>query len=197
VRKIEEKSFKTCPHCKHQLLLSAKFCRNCGKKVEEDQVIPSKKEEGKVDRTRKYCPHCGQHILLGAKFCRNCGKKLEQDEEAPIQSEESPEIAPDYQPPPPISELIKDTSSQIPETETITPKVEKVPLVPVVSEKKEEKVKLEVPHIKPEEIQPSPPISEKIEEKIIELPYYCKFCGMELNKKAIYCPQCGTRVKKK
>jgi len=187
---------------------------------------PISKIEDFLRKSIKNCSHCGQKLYLEARFCTNCGKKVEEDQLTPIQSEERPEIITDDQIIPPISKLIKDTSSQKPVTDKPPPKVKKMPPIPGVSEKKEEKVISEVPQVNTEEIQPTPPISKKIDEKLIKevpkikieekqpvppvldvkidileklkvIPYICKFCRMELNKKATFCPQCGTRVKKK
>jgi hypothetical protein len=49
----------TCPNCKATISETAKFCNNCGAKVEK--VI---------------CPHCGLEVNPGAKFCGSCGKNL-------------------------------------------------------------------------------------------------------------------------
>ena len=49
-----------CPDCKTKLQPGAKFCFNCGRKIE----------------TGKVCPDCGASLPEGAKFCYNCGKKL-------------------------------------------------------------------------------------------------------------------------
>jgi hypothetical protein len=48
-----------CPSCKATISRTAKFCNNCGAKV--DQVI---------------CPQCGLAANPGAKFCGGCGKSL-------------------------------------------------------------------------------------------------------------------------
>lgn len=49
-----------CSKCGNSLSPNAKFCPECGEKVEEV----------------KFCPECGEKILPNAKFCGNCGKKL-------------------------------------------------------------------------------------------------------------------------
>ena len=50
----------TCPACKTLLPKGAKFCFNCGGKIEEEIV----------------CPDCGTKLVKGAKFCFNCGRKM-------------------------------------------------------------------------------------------------------------------------
>lgn len=117
--KTEEKSFKTCPSCKLKLNLNVKFCFNCGKKVEEDQVTPIRSEERSVQAI-------------------------------PIIKEER--------------QVTKDSLS---ETE------EKQPVTPVLD------------------------IKVDILKKLKFIPPICKFCEMELNEKATFCLQCGSRIKKK
>ena len=48
-----------CPNCGNENPAGAKFCLNCGTKMEA-----------------AVCPDCGQPIVPGAKFCLNCGRKL-------------------------------------------------------------------------------------------------------------------------
>ena len=49
-----------CPDCGTQLQAGAKFCFNCGKKMDPPNA----------------CPDCGTALPAGAKFCFNCGKRL-------------------------------------------------------------------------------------------------------------------------
>ena len=51
-----------CPECGGHIQPGAKFCMNCGAKLEQ-QEPPA-------------CPSCGASIHPGAKFCMNCGAKL-------------------------------------------------------------------------------------------------------------------------
>lgn len=46
-----------CPACGAECPPEAKFCRNCGKKLEQ----------------KESCKNCGAELAPGAKFCRNCG----------------------------------------------------------------------------------------------------------------------------
>ena len=52
----------TCPNCGTTLDANAKFCLECGSKIEIKK--PS------------FCIECGEPIVEGAKFCSGCGKKL-------------------------------------------------------------------------------------------------------------------------
>ena len=49
---------KICPKCNCKLTAEAKFCFQCGTKL--DNV----------------CPDCNEPIMPGARFCQKCGKKL-------------------------------------------------------------------------------------------------------------------------
>lgn len=78
-----------CVKCGAILPVNAKFCLECGEKVEPtvaaDMVICP--ECGKTVVKGKFCPECGQkfvavcpacgkEIAAGAKFCLECGEKL-------------------------------------------------------------------------------------------------------------------------
>jgi len=92
-----KKSFTTCPHCRQKLHLRAKFCFNCGQKVEvlkpippisdieeetpkitlaeEIQPIPPvyvKKEE-KRKKEPRVCKFCGMRLPKNKAFCLQCG----------------------------------------------------------------------------------------------------------------------------
>ena len=47
-----------CPKCQFENPEDAKFCLECGEKIEIA------------------CPQCGKKIPSGAKFCSECGQKL-------------------------------------------------------------------------------------------------------------------------
>lgn len=74
-----------CPDCGTQLQAGARFCFNCGKKMEPANVCPDCGTElpagakfcfscGK--RLTNNCPQCGNELPAGARFCQNCGAKL-------------------------------------------------------------------------------------------------------------------------
>ena len=56
-------SFK-CPKCSTDLPNGAKFCMNCGTKIEV------------VEAKEVFCIECGTKNPSGSKFCFNCGKKF-------------------------------------------------------------------------------------------------------------------------
>ena len=47
-----------CPECRMQCDAGAKFCNNCGAKLENK------------------CSHCGKNIKPGSKFCPECGQQV-------------------------------------------------------------------------------------------------------------------------
>ncbi|MHA2036379.1 MAG: right-handed parallel beta-helix repeat-containing protein [Promethearchaeota archaeon] len=164
-------------------------------KVPEIQPKPPPIKEIE-DESIHNCPHCGQKLYKVAKFCINCGKKIVEDKIIPIQSQGETEKLKGEQAFAPISELIKEASSQTPVTDIDPPQVEEVTTIQIEPEEKGEKILSQIPKMKAEEIQPTPPIRETIEEKPKILPLFCIFCGDELNRDATYCPVCGSKVKK-
>ncbi|MBA7684150.1 hypothetical protein ES703_92540 [subsurface metagenome] len=214
-----KKSFTTCPHCRQKLHLRAKFCFNCGQKVEVLKPIPSISEKI-AEKSFRTCPHCRQKLPLGAKFCVTCGQKVEV-----------------LKPIPPIS-AIKGRNGQInlnwlkhqyydlersiqdiaddrnvnmitirkllDRIEAISKKkeVESMTDVPPLTTEEVQTappvldIKEEMPKITPvEEIQPIPPVYVKKEEKRKKEPRVCKFCGMRLPKNKAFCLQCGMIIK--
>lgn len=57
----KEENAKVCSKCGKKLAPNAKFCLECGTKVEEE----------------KFCPKCKSKLKANAKFCSECGEKLE------------------------------------------------------------------------------------------------------------------------
>lgn len=53
-----------CPVCGADCPPEAKFCRNCGTKLEQ----------------KAFCKSCGAELVPGAKFCRNCGAAVDDAE---------------------------------------------------------------------------------------------------------------------
>jgi DNA-directed RNA polymerase subunit RPC12/RpoP len=57
-----------CPECGTPINYGAKFCSNCGNKlnwVEQPSSV-----------TQYYCPSCNAPVMLNAKYCNNCGSPL-------------------------------------------------------------------------------------------------------------------------
>lgn len=57
-----------CTSCGEQVLSTEKFCKNCGKAIEQ----------------KKVCSSCGESVLSTEKFCKNCGKPIEQKNESNV-----------------------------------------------------------------------------------------------------------------
>ena len=58
---IGKKVTNACPKCGQEVPVGAKFCPNCGEKMD----------------SKKFCPNCGKPLAPGAKFCGECGQKVE------------------------------------------------------------------------------------------------------------------------
>ena len=54
-----------CPKCQFDNMEGAKFCNECGNKLE------------------LVCPECGKMNPFGSKFCNDCGYDLRKPKEAP------------------------------------------------------------------------------------------------------------------
>ena len=79
-----------CSSCGKKIPKGAKFCLECGAKVEEKLPAGMKKcmkcgavvPEGKFclecgERLEPVCDKCGKTLIQGAKFCLECGNKIE------------------------------------------------------------------------------------------------------------------------
>ena len=77
-----------CPTCGSELPANAKFCLECGTKIEllsdNEMICPAcgkKTPKGKFciecgQSLMNKCPNCGAEVPLGGKFCLECGTKL-------------------------------------------------------------------------------------------------------------------------
>lgn len=77
-----------CPKCGNDLPANAKFCLNCGTKIEQladhEMICPccgKKTPKGKFciecgQPLANKCPNCGAEVPQGGKFCLECGTKL-------------------------------------------------------------------------------------------------------------------------
>ncbi len=57
-----------CKSCGAELIAGARFCMNCGNKVEAAAV--------EAENVAKVCPNCGKEVSRNVKFCKYCGTKL-------------------------------------------------------------------------------------------------------------------------
>ena len=79
----------TCPNCGKQNAVGAKFCADCGGKMETSKV-PCVKCNAELREGAKFCSECGSsqekekcsncqaELSAGAKFCPECGTKTEE-----------------------------------------------------------------------------------------------------------------------
>jgi membrane protease subunit (stomatin/prohibitin family) len=77
---------KKCPKCDADLPSDAKFCNNCGEKIDGGSSCLKCGED--LEPGAKFCSKCGTKQILecpgckaelpaGTKFCSNCGQKIE------------------------------------------------------------------------------------------------------------------------
>ena len=64
---LPAKAMRRCQECDQENDITAKFCNNCGSKLETSKNQP----------TFKFCNSCGAENTGGGMFCSNCGKKFE------------------------------------------------------------------------------------------------------------------------
>ena len=82
------KTNANCPKCGNPVPENAKFCLECGTKIEqlnENEIIcphcNKKTPKGKFcmecgSRLQLVCPNCGKDVPDGAKFCLECGERI-------------------------------------------------------------------------------------------------------------------------
>ena len=63
-----------CPECSKEINDNAKFCKYCGKKIEDNNTISEIPEETIVEEPLFItCPNCGKEMQANKAFCTNCG----------------------------------------------------------------------------------------------------------------------------
>lgn len=60
IQTSNQQESQTCPNCKIQYSLAAKFCPDCGTPASKD----------------KFCGECGTKVESNVKFCPNCGNTI-------------------------------------------------------------------------------------------------------------------------
>ncbi len=85
---VKPMSGGVCSKCGNSLPPNAKFCLECGTKVEnlsENEIIcpncGGKTPKGKFctecgAKLKNVCPNCGKEVPQGAKFCLECGQRI-------------------------------------------------------------------------------------------------------------------------
>lgn len=73
--KIDNKS--KCPKCGAEILENSKFCPECGNKIDNKKFCP--KCGAKIQENVKFCQECGTQID-GKRTCKKCGTELQENE---------------------------------------------------------------------------------------------------------------------
>ena len=85
---VKPTSGEVCSKCGNSLPPNAKFCLECGTKVENlsenEMICPNcggKTPKGKFctecgAKLQNICPNCGKEVPQGAKFCLECGQRI-------------------------------------------------------------------------------------------------------------------------
>lgn len=86
VNAADRKSEKSCKKCNSKISENAKFCLECGEKLEDEKLITCTNCKEKTPKG-KFCLHCGHRFASAclkcgtelsaeAKFCPECGERL-------------------------------------------------------------------------------------------------------------------------
>lgn len=65
-----------CKNCGCELPEGAKFCKECGSEIIEEELVPVNENT--------FCSNCGCELPEGAKFCKECGTAAPQKELVPV-----------------------------------------------------------------------------------------------------------------
>lgn len=66
-----------CPECSKEIIDNAKFCKYCGKKIEDNNSISEISEEIIVGEPLLITgSKCGKEMQANKAFCTNCGNPL-------------------------------------------------------------------------------------------------------------------------
>lgn len=83
-----QNNIQKCPKCGNELPQNAKFCLECGTKIEtlseNEMICPhcnKKTPKGKFcmecgEKLQLNCPNCGKEVPQDAKFCLECGHRI-------------------------------------------------------------------------------------------------------------------------
>ncbi len=91
VRQPEQASIATCPECRHEVSVDARFCSACGhqllvfntcvhcnEKLPPDaRFCPGCGHPAEEKTKPKVCPNCRAENMPDSSFCNQCGEKLE------------------------------------------------------------------------------------------------------------------------
>ena len=75
---MEEKQYKTCPHCKNKIEVDNKVCPICFREIRDDIASETIKEkdlefDNETNVNKHFCYNCGREISDDKAYCSNCG----------------------------------------------------------------------------------------------------------------------------
>lgn len=155
-----------CKNCGSELASDAKFCRDCGNKIEQDTQAEGVDLAEKEAPEKILCKNCGSELVPKAIFCMNCGNKVENDEQRKETELDKEEV-----------QAKKDTP---PEGEVQTGNETHF----------KDEAQAETTALPEEEVQPEKAVNKAPEE------IFCKKCGHKLNIDDGFCSKCGAGISK-
>lgn len=87
--KVEErKDIIYCENCGNPMSKGSLFCSECGTKVGDNSL---EKEENKEKKDIPKCPNCNAELEVGSLFCTECGAKIEKSNKKKTTKKETKE----------------------------------------------------------------------------------------------------------
>ena len=172
----ELKGLVLCKGCGAEIPEDSTKCAVCGAPGPKPEPAPVPAPVAEAPVRKFFCYACGKELKEGLKFCTSCGTAVivpPAPEAEPVAEEVVPEVIPEAEPV--VEEVIPEV---IPEAE------------PVVEE------------VIPEAIPETEPVVEEVVPEVIpvddaddDIPLFCENCGSKLEEDAIFCTECGYRVR--
>lgn len=80
IQELAKSKGKACPVCGFTgLAENARFCENCGARLEEEQEKQEDfLEEAQDSPQTETCPFCGETLKPGTRFCVSCGRVVRE-----------------------------------------------------------------------------------------------------------------------
>lgn len=179
----------TCPECGAELSDADRFCRVCGKPIEEMHAESAATSHTDDEVKGLVCPSCGEPIDDSDIFCMSCGFRLDR---VPGPAEEASEIHDEVV----GIEAPLEASPYESESDVCEPVIdaESVPESPV-DDMAVEMVSIDIPAGKETVVQDATALpGELIDTKIAGNDMPTEGTAIEPEHRIAFCPACGARV---